>query len=229
MYIKDFLKKLILKSSCINCGRNNKNSFCLSCINQLQKIPENHCGICQSTSFKDNQCLECLRRTEHFIKLSSIGVYNGLLKNIIYDYKYQSMINYSQPLSYLLSESLKNSLPIKKINIITSIPLHKDKLKKRGFNQSELLARDLSKILNIKYCEVFGRTRDTKPQFSLNLKERQENLDSAFEIIYPKIKSKTILIIDDIFTTGATIQECCKIVTPFTNQIYVAVLARTLN
>ena len=222
------LKNLFLKTKCINCHRANKNAFCDSCINQLQMIPALHCEICQSISLKGNNCLECEKRKPLFIKLTSIGIYNGLLKNLIYDYKYQKIKEYAYPLSFVLSNSLKKDFPVKKIDIVTSIPLHKDKLKIRGFNQSELLAKEIAKIFKIKYCEIFGRIKNTKPQFALSAQERKENLDSAFEIIYPKLNNKTVLIIDDIFTTGATIQECAKIIIPYTDKIYVAVLARSV-
>ena len=221
-------KKFFLKQKCINCVRNSDKGICLACINQLQRLPELHCQICQSLSLENDQCLECEKRKPLFKKLSSIGIYNGLLKTLIYDYKYQKLKDYAQPLSYVLSESLKTSIPIKEIDIITSIPLHKDKMKSRGFNQAELISRELSVIFKKKHCEVFGRVKNTKPQFSLSLKERKENLEEAFEIIYPAIKNKTVLVVDDIFTTGSTIQECCKIILPYTEKIYIAVLARSI-
>lgn len=221
-------KKFFLKQKCINCGRNSQKGICSACINQLQRLTEIHCQVCQSLSIENDQCLECDKRKPLFQKLSSIGIYNGLLKTLIYDYKYQKMQYYAQPLSYVLSESLKLSIPIKEIDIITSIPLHKDKMKTRGFNQAELISRELSAIFRKKHCEVFGRVKNTKPQFSLSLKERKENLEEAFEIIYPDIKNRSVLIVDDIFTTGSTIQECCKIMLPYTDKIYIAVLARSI-
>jgi competence protein ComFC len=223
-----FLNKLFVKIKCINCGRKSQNSICSSCINQIQKIPEIHCQVCKSISIEDNICLECLKRPPLFKKLVTVGIYNGLIKTLIYDYKYQSIKQYSKPLAYLLSEQIKKDLDSKKIDLITSIPLSKEKIKLRGFNQSELLAKEISNNLNKPYKEIFERVKNTKAQFSLSSEQRKDNLKDAFIVTYENIKDKNILIIDDIFTTGATIQEVSLLLMSYTNKIYVGTLARTI-
>ena len=95
---------------------------------------------------------------------------------------------------------------------ITAVPIHKKKLKVRGYNQAELLAEYISEQINIPYCTILKRTVNTKPQNALSKKERVTNIKNAFSLIDNiDIKNKSILIVDDIFTTGTTINECCKV------------------
>ncbi|MFN8575601.1 MAG: ComF family protein [Candidatus Sericytochromatia bacterium] len=222
-----FLNNLFFKSKCFICSRFSNKTICNSCVNQIHKIPNIHCNICKSVSIKDNVCLECLKINPVFKKLITVGIYNGLIKTLIYDYKYQGIKKLYEPLSYLLIEEVKKELDFK-IDIITSIPLSKEKILSRGFNQSELIARETSKKLKIQYIDLFERVRDTKAQFSLTAEERKENLKNAFLLKTKKLENKEILIIDDIFTTGSTIQEVSSLLLPYTKEIYIATLARTL-
>ncbi len=98
-------------------------------------------------------------------------------------------------------------------NLITSVPLHTSRQKKRGYNQSELLARSLAGLLRLEYSgKVLNRIRNTAPQFKLPKEQRQENIKNAFTIINSeKIKDKTVFIIDDITTTGSTLVECARV------------------
>ena len=98
---------------------------------------------------------------------------------------------------------------------IISVPLHAKRLRKRGYNQAELLAKELSKRLNIKFvANILIRAKNTKPQFDLKKGERGKNILGAF-IVNPKfqnkLKGKRFLLVDDITTTGATLRECVKV------------------
>jgi competence protein ComFC len=166
-----------------------------------------------------------------FNSLVTIGVYNGLLKNLIYRFKYESQKNYTIPLARLLSQKIINEIDLPSINYISCIPLHPEKQKQRGFNQAEMIARQVSRDLGKPFLNIFSRIKNTKPQFSLNIENRADNLKDAFKIISKKpLKDKKIIIVDDIFTTGATIQEACRVLQENSvSEIYVAVLARSLS
>lgn len=224
MFIFDFF----YKNKCINCNRSSKYGICDSCISNIQKLPELHCDICKSLSIENNVCIECLKRQPLFLKLSTVGIYNGLIKTLIYDYKYQKIKSYAKPLAYLLSESIKEEIKYKQIDYITCIPLSKEKIKLRGFNQSYFLSKEISDILKIPYKDLFVRVKDTKPQYSLSVDERKDNIKDAFSLSTTNVKNKSILIIDDIFTTGSTIQEVCSLLVPYTRDIYVATIARSI-
>ena len=94
--------------------------------------------------------------------------------------------------------------------IIVPVPMTKSDEKKRGFNQAELLAYEVGARLNIPVLSALSKTRETSVQKELTGKDRAGNLTKAFEVIYPQVKDRKILLIDDIFTTGATAGECAN-------------------
>ena len=89
------------------------------------------------------------------------------------------------------------------------MPISKERLKERGFNQVELIFKDWLAVRDIEALEVLIRKRDTKPQFNLSPKERKANIEGAFEVV-KDVRDRDILLLDDIFTTGATVYECAK-------------------
>ncbi len=116
----------------------------------------------------------------------------------------------------------------KNIDYISYVPMHKSKPKLRGFNQNFLLAKGLSKKLNIPLGKnILLKIKDTKSQSSLNKRDRLLNLKDAFEVSNKaEIKSKNILLIDDIFTTGSTVSECARCLkTAGANKVYVLTVA----
>lgn len=148
--------------------------------------------------------------------------YKTVIKKAIYKYKYEPYIySLSKPLSRLMYESLiQNEIFVKILseshNVwITCVPLHKKRYMKRGYNQSEKLGESLSKGLNIKFNpKIITRNRDTIPQFKLRKEERVKNITGAFELSVKyrgRLSGKTIFIVDDVFTSGATMRECGKL------------------
>ena len=161
-----------------------------------------------------------------------MGVYTGILKVIISNFKFAKIKRYKEPLGFFLAEKIKQEFDLDKIDYIIPVPLHKEKLKERGFNQSELLAKKISKLIKKPCLKTLNRIKNTLPQYSLSPLEKIKNIKDAFELDIRKInlQDKNILIIDDIFTTGSTVQEMCKVLLENgVKDIYVAVLTKTLN
>jgi competence protein ComFC len=225
-----FLEKFFFKTKCLVCGRLEIDGLCNGCINQFQGLPFPFCTVCKSNKIEQSNCSECIKNGPLFKSLVTIGIYNGLLKSIIYNFKYEKITAYRFPLAKLLSEKLKEEINIKEINYISAIPLHPEKLQQRGFNQAELVARQLSISLNKQYIESLKRIKITEAQFSLSINQRTENLKDAFVFNNKKVKNKNILLIDDIYTTGSTINEASKVLKQNSvNDIYVGVLARSIT
>jgi len=136
------------------------------------------------------------------------------VRNLIHYFKYNPLLNLQKPLATLLIKYLeKLNLDLQGF-IVVPIPLHKNKLRTRGFNQSELLAEIIAKKFGIDLdTKLLKRIKDTKPQIKIkDYKERANNIKNAFELINRgKVKSKNIILVDDVYTSGATIKEVVKI------------------
>ena len=142
-----------------------------------------------------------------------LGDYDGPLKKLIADMKFEGKQRAIKALQFF-TETGWNKLDIQRIDLAMPVPLHSAKLKQRGFNQSELLFKDLFKNSDTIFRDALKRTRDTVPQFGLSHDERLENVQGAFALTDAAgkfIQNKNILLVDDIFTTGATFRECGKI------------------
>jgi ComF family protein len=149
----------------------------------------------------------------------------------IHRFKYQGASRLAKPLGIFLAEYKDPEFPFSAFELILSVPLHPRRLRQRGFNQSLLLARRVSRKHSIPLdFTTLQRIRHTEPQTQLSGSERQKNIRGAFEVRRPEvIAEKHILLIDDVFTTGATVQECAKVLLKAeAKQVDVLTLARAL-
>jgi ComF family protein len=135
----------------------------------------------------------------------------GPTKEMIHHLKYSGFTELVPLLSEIIIHRIKNNLP-KKDLIIVPVPLHKKREAQRGFNQAELIGRELSKRLDIPGGLALSRTRNTQSQVKLVRKDRKDNLVGAFACEDPEIIcNKCVLLIDDVTTTGTTLEECTKV------------------
>lgn len=189
--------------------------ICSSCKqNALKSINEMRCDKCSKT-LVSSMCSFCRdkRNDGTYIQNISYLSYDEEARTLLHKLKYNKDINLIKVI-YNLNESMikQNIDTFLKFDIITSVPLHNTRLKERGFNQSERLAKRLAKEVNVPYKTTLTRTKNTAYQYDKNYKERQENVKDAFSINekldLARIKDKRVLICDDIFTTGSTVQAC---------------------
>jgi competence protein ComFC len=131
-----------------------------------------------------------------------------LVQKLIKQYKYSYLENLSTVLVNIL-EKQSRRLALTKNTIISNVPLHKQKYKQRGFDQTELLAKQLARQLNLNYSPLLTRVKATKTQAKLPKQQRQKNVDGVFEALNTGT-GKTILLIDDITTTGSTLNQAAK-------------------
>lgn len=208
------IKKMILDGlfpvRCLGCGTFD-HWICPQCHTTLPILTEQHCPICKKHITPNGDvCFTCDKK--HLSNIDGIFIasyyHDPLLKKAIHYYKYRFAHEISEPLALLIAQSLNNStLPTP--DMIIPVPLHKRRLRWRGFNQSELLAHMLNLQIPV-ITDILIRIRYTKPQVqSKNKKERQKNLSNAFTTNTDhKITQKNILLIDDVVTTGATLEAC---------------------
>lgn len=159
-----------------------------------------------SEECEDHLCGRCAKEEQPFATARSAGIYDGFLLEAIHRFKYNGKTSLAGPLINILTEAFPNNV----CGLIVPVPLHKARLKERGFNQSLLLAKGLAKAYNlpIDYLNL-KRIRATDHQINLKGKERLINVKNAFEVKdKTAFQDKKIVLIDDVYTTGATVTEC---------------------
>lgn len=216
---------------CIACKYElaNKNVYdmCPKCYNEIKFIKHNFCIRCGLLMPKGGSgaCLNCKRNNFEFTLARSVASFEGNMINIIHKFKYAKYKFLAEPLSYLLYDLFL--IQNWKIDLITYTPLHPNREKSRGYNQSRELAIYLSKLTGIPVFEDIIRIKDTPTQTHLSRKQRQENVKDCFKITTKNnLDNLNILIIDDVFTTGSTTNEISKILkSKHANKIYVLTIA----
>lgn len=143
----------------------------------------------------------------------AVGEYDGVLKKAIKRFKFQKRKHLAKPLGNLMIEYLNHHLWKDALDLIIPVPLHENRLRERSFNQAELLATNITEMTDIPTVSgLLFRKRHTHPQFNLPRAQRLQNVRGAFEIKGKKlIQDKNVLLVDDIYTTGATVAECTKV------------------
>ncbi|MCP4681819.1 MAG: ComF family protein [Desulfobacterales bacterium] len=180
------------------------------------------CGLMfTSREGEDHLCGDCQEHKGKFHVAKSAGIHNKALMTAIHRLKYNGKIQLAKPLGMLLFTALIDNYNINDIDRIIPVPLHTKRLRQRGFNQAYLLVKNWEKLARAitdesPHFEVnrsfLIRNRHTAPQTLLNREKRKLNLKNAFEIKNPlDISEKNVLLVDDVFTTGSTVDECSKV------------------
>jgi ComF family protein len=142
-----------------------------------------------------------------------VSRYSDSIKNSLKRFKFSNKPSYYRAFGKLLALKVQNTAQLAAIDIIIPVPLHKNKYRQRGYNQAELIAKSVARILNIPYCtDILIKNSETKSQSALARNERLSNIEGSFKVINEKVVyNKKILLIDDIITTGSTINQCSKV------------------
>jgi ComF family protein len=191
---------------CGGCGKMGVR-WCAECHAKIVPLKENLCELCGEVLTKPGICDSCKSHPPAFSSLRSVAAFEGPLRTAIHHLKYNQDIALAESLSEILFQKI---LEMKwDSDIITSVPLSKERMKERGYNQSSLLAYPLALRQQKPFIEkAIERTRATHSQVGLNKQERQENVRNAFSADPKRVGHKAVLIIDDVATTGATLRAC---------------------
>ncbi len=179
------------------------------------------CGLMFKTGEGENHlCEDCIKSPGYFLMARACGVHDGSLRKSIHYFKYHEKAHLAEPLGFLLLCVFMRYFKDKSIDYILPVPLHIKRMRQRGFNQAWLLIKkwpfwaesagvDFSRHKIAKNLII--RKKYTMPQTGMNKKERKQNIKGAFYVSdSQKIKAKNILLVDDVFTTGSTVEECAK-------------------
>ncbi len=169
------------------------------------------------------RCGECLRKAPPFSRVLNYGLYSGALAEAIHLLKFFGVRRLARPLGRLLTE-----LPISEMDGIVPVPVSTRTLRERGFNQTLLLAKSLSRHLRIPvHMNLLFKKKETLPQIGLGAKERAKNLRNSFEV-KGRLNRRRLLLLDDVMTTGATARECSRtLMKGGAGEVVVVTLARS--
>lgn len=235
------LKDKILKHlypdgfKCIFCGEeifdNSPYNSCDDCFMNLPRIEKfcERCGNPLTSNDMAQVCNSCKGKELFFEQAKAPFMYKDNIAVAIRKLKFENAKYLAKPLSYLIADEIYTLKYFPEI--ILPVPMFDKKKKLRGYNQCELLTSEVSKITNIPCSfDVLYKIKDTKEQSSLNFDKRQENLKNCFVVKNREIiKDKIVLIIDDVYTTGATVMELSKILlSEGARKVEVVTLAHTV-
>jgi len=222
-YIKKNFRKgieIIYPSTCPICSQvldkkfNKKNYICEQCSKKLSYIESPRCLKCGKPvdNAETEFCYDCSRVKHIYSQGVGVWAYTNEIKNSIYQFKYHNKREYGEFYGYEVKNRYESIIKSWNADVLIPVPLHKSKLRKRGYNQAEIIAKSIGTFLDIPVdSQLLNRKKKTLAQKELNDKERLKNLENAFIIGGKVVKYKNVIIVDDIYTTGTTIDACSKI------------------
>jgi ComF family protein len=220
---------LLYPSTCPLCKKHSDSRehspICKNCWDGIKQYLGPACSVCATPLVSEYAtiCESCINNSPKFSKVLNYGLYSGALAEAINRMKFYGIRQLAKPLTRLLLD-----LPIPKHNGVLPVPLNKKGLISRGFNQSLLISKILSKELGIPlFTDALLKTKNTLPQIGLNAKQRMKNIKGAFAV-GSNINGLKLLLVDDVMTTGATARECSKaLINAGAKEVVVVTLARS--
>jgi ComF family protein len=249
--IAESLFAVLFPSDCRICGtplvRISRLPVCQECLDAVRPIAGGVCVTCGERLFSpyavagtsgEPRCGLCRRVEPVFARAVAYGSYESGLRELIHLLKFGGVRPAANVLGCMLAEAisaLEAEFPADSV-VLVPVPLHRTKLRQRGFNQAELIARAAMKISALRgrlhLCAgVLERTRETASQIGLTSHQRRENLRGAFRVVQSElVKGREALVVDDVYTTGTTVSECARVLRRAgATKVWVATVARTLK
>lgn len=190
--------------------------ICPDCQKAIRSVHPPYCPRCglpyPTGEGGGHLCGPCLKERRYFEVHRTGALYEGALKEAIHRFKYGGVFPLVRVFGDLLQPPLQTLIEDYPADVMVPVPLHIRRLRERGFNQALLLVRELSKRMGIPYEErALAKIKDTPVQISLKKRERRRNLKGAFQVRDQEaIERKSIVLVDDVYTTGATVNECSR-------------------
>ncbi len=208
MGLKEFILDFVFPKKCLACGQEG-DWACPDCLKTIQMIKSPSCPFCGRLTKNGQFCSKCRPKTQ-LTGIIIVSHLNPVLRAIIHGFKYDFVREAGEILSLILTKGLVGRLP-HGAPILVPVPLYKRREAWRGFNQAEILARGVSFEFNLPLIETnLLRVKNTKPQIKLSREERFQNIKDAFLWRGKEIRGEVVLLVDDICTTSATLNECAK-------------------
>jgi ComF family protein len=242
LIINDFSREIsdvLFPPLCLSCAEvlpaGHQEVFCSDCRRQITFIAGSQCPVCgivfPDSSAGHHLCGSCIENKPWFTSARAAVAYDGVILDAIHQFKYGRNITTGAALASFLANFDFADMDLGIFDVVIPVPLHIKRLRERGFNQSLILARALGEKhgINVDFS-LLKRRKLTLTQTGLNKKEREKNISGAFVVNLPeRIRGRNFILVDDVYTTGATINECAKtLVKAGASQVAVLTLARVL-
>lgn len=238
--MKSFIQSVmdfVFPRSCFICGSpfdsEKEAGICPHCLSQIKYIKSPFCTRCgkpfHSEIITEHLCGDCLTRKRYFSKARAVGYYDGVIRKATHLLKYKLKNHLALSLGRLMARHVTYLFSGVSYHSIIPVPLHPARLRERGFNQALFLARSISRTYRIPLDGyTLARNRWTKPQVGLSERDRKDNVRGAFGIVRKdKVADGNILLVDDVYTSGNTVDECSKtLIQAGANRVDVLTLAR---
>jgi ComF family protein len=226
---------------CRESTRRSDDCFCAACLQRIRVIDCPICTVCGrpflDTSGDDHLCGGCIARPPHFTRARSWACYSTddgeehPLRSVLQRFKYGRKVSLGKPLGRLMAEGSSGFFAAGSIDLVVPVPLHRKRLRWRGFNQSVVLAHEIGRAWDLR-VDAFAltRSRATPPQTQLHEDERRKNMRRAFSVNPRRsVDDRSVLLIDDVYTSGATVDECSRaLLGGGAREVSVLTLARTV-
>jgi len=229
--LRDIILSIIFPDTCIGCGKAVAKSefICSRCDGKIDYI--NYAFKCKTclrvlANNKTGICGNCLSEKPYYARLISCVKYEGSLKRMLKLYKFHNRPDLHLGFSKLACEKLEREGVF--FDAVIPVPISNDTLLERGYNQSALIAKRIAQYFDVTfYDDLLVKVKKTQKQSALKFNERKKNIKGAFGVIEPeRINGSTVLLVDDIFTTGFTMKEAAKMCAPHSDEIIAFSIAR---
>jgi ComF family protein len=210
----------LLPSQCHCCEKfleEGQQGICPDCLSRIRWIEPPFCTVCGvpflSGEIKNHPCGTCLTQKQYYTIARAIGYYDGPLREAIHRWKYEEKNYLTTFFGEKMAEGFHRYWDPSSFDFLIPVPLHPQRLRERGFNQALLLVKELSQRTGIPYSKgLLQKKRATIPQVDLSGTEREKGVKSSFHTERrEEVEGKKILLVDDVYTTGATVNECSKV------------------
>lgn len=198
----------VFPPACAGCERSGER-WCESCRAAVQRLGVQICPTCGHLQSRGQLCERCLADPPAYRHARGWGRYEGALKKAIHRLKYRRDVGLGDVLSqHLISLLAELNWPVE---LVMPVPLSRNRLRERGYNQAALLAYPIALHLGLEYnSATLTRLRDTRSQVNLTEVERKQNVAGAFQVNGLKTHDRVVLLVDDVSTTGSTLQSCTE-------------------
>lgn len=216
----------LFPSDCVGCGKSIaacEGGLCSDCTAGIT-LPRDACPGCGGQVI-DGKCVICIDRAWYPDRCFAAAEYSGAMKALLKHYKFQKRRKLHGKIAEIVHKTVYSASL--EVDVVTAVPMGNAKVKKRGFNQSELVARVVAKKIDREYRQLLKEVGKAGTQKDLNYLDRFLNVLGRYEALDDYLRGESVLLIDDVFTTGATINECARLLkSAGAGKVYAVAFAR---